>query len=122
MCVIGSTVATNLFVRESPLGKRILIGERPFEVIGVLEKQGDMFGQFDNQAIIPLRQMMAAFQHTREIELIEVKVKKRLSALFLPAPKPPLIPFPRTPPAPAAESNSEKMFYLAVLATTPAVS
>ena len=75
MCVIGSTVATNLFPRESPLGKRIIIGTRPFEVIGVLEKQGDLFGQFDNQAIIPLRQLTAAFLHTRDVEMIEIKVK-----------------------------------------------
>ncbi len=75
VCVIGSAVATNLFVREPPLGRKIMIGQRSFEVVGVLEKQGDMFGQFDNQAIIPLRQYTAAFQHTREIELIEVKIK-----------------------------------------------
>ena len=75
MCVIGSTVATNLFPRESPLGKRVIIGQRPFEVIGVLEKQGDLFGQFDNQAIIPLRQLTANFLHTRDVEMIEVKVK-----------------------------------------------
>ena len=75
VCVIGYAVATNLFVRESPLGKKIMLGQRPFEVIGVLEKQGDMFGQFDNQALIPLRQLMAAFLHTRDVEIIEVKVK-----------------------------------------------
>jgi putative ABC transport system permease protein len=75
VCVIGSTVATNLFPRESPLGQRIVIGQQQFEVVGVLEKQGDIFGQFDNQAIMPLRQMMAGFHHTREIELVEVKVK-----------------------------------------------
>ena len=75
VCVIGSTVATNLFVRETPLGKKIMIGQRPFEVIGVLEKQGDLFGQYDNQAIIPLRQLTAALRHTRELEVIEVKVK-----------------------------------------------
>jgi putative ABC transport system permease protein len=75
VCVIGSTVATNLFLRESPLGKKVIIGQRPFEVIGVLEKQGDLFGQFDNQAIIPLRQLMAAFVHTREVEMIQIKVK-----------------------------------------------
>jgi putative ABC transport system permease protein len=75
VCVIGSTVATNLFPRDSPLGKKVMIGERPFEVIGVLEKQGDLFGQFDNQAIIPLRQLTAAFRHTRELEMIQVKVK-----------------------------------------------
>ena len=75
VCVIGSTVATNLFLRESPLGKRVMIGQRPFEVIGVLEKQGDLFGQYDNQAIIPLPQLLAAFVHTHEVEMIQVKVK-----------------------------------------------
>ena len=74
-CVIGSTVATNLFPHQSPLGQRIVIGQQPFEIIGVLEKQGDIFGQFDNQAIIPLRQMMEDFQHTHEIEIVEIKVK-----------------------------------------------
>jgi putative ABC transport system permease protein len=75
VCVIGSMVATNLFLQESPLGKKIVIGQRPFEVVGVLEKQGDMFGQFDNQAIIPLRQLVASFIHTRDVEMIEIKVK-----------------------------------------------
>jgi putative ABC transport system permease protein len=75
VCVIGSTVATNLFPRESPLGQKIVIGRQPFEIIGVLEKQGDIFGQFDNQAIIPLRQMMSGFRHTHEIELVEIKLK-----------------------------------------------
>ncbi len=75
VCVIGYAVATNLFVRESPLGKKVMIGQRPFEVIGVLEKQGDMFGQFDNQAVIPLPQLMSAFLHTRDVEIIEVKIK-----------------------------------------------
>jgi putative ABC transport system permease protein len=75
VCVIGSTVATNLFLREPPLGKKIMIGQRPFEVIGVLEKQGDMFGQFDNQAIIPLRQLAGAFLHTRDVGMIQIKVK-----------------------------------------------
>jgi putative ABC transport system permease protein len=75
VCVIGSAVATNLFPRESPLGKKISIEQRPFEVIGVLEKQGDMFGQFDNQAVIPLQQLTAGFRHTRELEMIQVKIK-----------------------------------------------
>ena len=75
LCVIGSSVATNLFPRGSPLGKKVTIGLRSFEVIGVLEKQGDLFGDFDNQAIIPLRQLTAAFLHTRDVEMIQVKVK-----------------------------------------------
>ena len=75
VCVIGSEVATNLFPRESPLGKRIAIGQQLFEVVGVLEKQGSLFGDFDNQAVIPLQQMTADFRHTRDLEMIQVKVK-----------------------------------------------
>ena len=75
VCVIGSEVATNLFPRESPLGKRITIGQQPFEVVGILEKQGSLFGDFDNQAVIPLPQMNAAFIHSRDLEMIQVKVK-----------------------------------------------
>ncbi len=75
VCVIGATVATNLFPRESPLGRKITIGTRPFEVVGVLEKQGDIFGEFDNQVIIPLLQLTATFRHTRELWMIQVKVK-----------------------------------------------
>ena len=63
VCVIGSMVATNLFPRESPLGKKVKIGDRPFEVVGVLEKQGGLLdgGNIDNQAIIPLKQFLTAF-------------------------------------------------------------
>jgi putative ABC transport system permease protein len=75
VCVIGSEVATNLFSRESPLGKRIAIGQQLFEVVGVLEKQGSLFGDFDNQAVIPLQQMTAGFIHTHDLEMIQVKVR-----------------------------------------------
>src|SRR6185503_5849264 len=40
VCVIGATVATNLFQRESPMGSKIVVGNIPFEVVGVLDKQG----------------------------------------------------------------------------------
>jgi putative ABC transport system permease protein len=74
VCVIGSEVATNLFPRESALGRRVAIGQRFFEVIGVLEKQGSMFGNFDNQAIIPLAQFRSGFVNTRDVDQIQVKV------------------------------------------------
>ncbi len=74
VCVIGSQVATNLFPRETPLGKRITIGQQPFEVVGVLEPQGSLFGNFDNQAIIPIQQLMTSFVHSHRVEMIQVKV------------------------------------------------
>src|SRR5215471_4004807 len=44
VCVLGSEVASHLFQREPPLGKRVKIGDASFEVVGVLEKQGTFLG------------------------------------------------------------------------------
>ena len=74
VCVIGSEVATNLFPNETPLGKKVSLGRRPFEVIGVLEKQGTFLGRsLDNQVIIPLAQLNIAFGSDNEYS-IRVKV------------------------------------------------
>jgi putative ABC transport system permease protein len=56
ICVIGNDVATNLFRGESPLGKRIRIEDHSFQVVGILQKQGMMFGDsLDNRIVVPLR-------------------------------------------------------------------
>jgi putative ABC transport system permease protein len=74
VCVIGSEVATNLFQSELPLGQKISIGRKPFEIVGVLEKQGTFLGiSLDNQVIIPLAQVLAAFGGYSEYS-IRVKV------------------------------------------------
>ena len=40
VCVIGQTVADNLFPDESAVGKRIRVKNLPFRILGVLEKKG----------------------------------------------------------------------------------
>jgi len=77
VCVIGSSVATNLFQQESPLGNKIMIGGRAFEVVGVLEKQGSFLdgGSVDNQAIVPLRQFITHFWNYPDY-MIQIKVKQ----------------------------------------------
>ena len=76
VCVIGATVATNLFQHESPLGNVITIGRMPFEVVGVLEKQGGFLdsGGIDNQVIIPLPEYLTHFDDSPDLE-IQVKAK-----------------------------------------------
>jgi putative ABC transport system permease protein len=75
VCVIGSQTATNLFREESPLGKRVQVSGHPFEVVGVLEKQGEFMGAFslDNQLIIPVRQLTTHFWHFPDYQ-IQIKV------------------------------------------------
>jgi putative ABC transport system permease protein len=75
VCVVGATVATNLFQRESPLGSKVVIGNVPFEVVGVLDKQGGMLGDgIDNQVIVPLPELLSHFNDSPDLE-IQVKVK-----------------------------------------------
>jgi putative ABC transport system permease protein len=75
VCVLGATIVTNLFGRESPMGQRITIGGRPFEVVGVFDKLGGLFGStLDNEVVIPIAQFFATFVWARDVDEIQVKV------------------------------------------------
>jgi putative ABC transport system permease protein len=74
VCVIGSDVATNLFRDESPLGRRLRIAEHSFLVVGVLQKQGLMFGNsLDNRIIVPLQAFLREVWSQPDIDEILVK-------------------------------------------------
>src|ERR1700736_332161 len=52
VCVIGTTVAKNLFPDENPVGKTLRIGTLPFRVDGVLESKGqNVIGQDQDDAV-----------------------------------------------------------------------
>jgi putative ABC transport system permease protein len=52
--VIGTDIAEHLFNGLDPLGHDVRIGGMPYTVVGVLEKQGSVFGfSLDRQAIVP---------------------------------------------------------------------
>ena len=74
VCVIGNDVATNLFLKESPIGKRIRIGPRWLEVVGVLEKRGSFLGleSMDNQVVLPIQQFLIGYWRDPDFE-IQVK-------------------------------------------------
>jgi len=40
VCLIGQTIATNLFGNDDPVGKTMRVGKLPFQVIGVLKSKG----------------------------------------------------------------------------------
>lgn len=62
VCVLGAEVAEKLFPSESPLGKKIKINEKNFEVIGVNDKFGQfLFGNMDSQVIIPITRFVSDF-------------------------------------------------------------
>lgn len=57
--IIGTEVAELYFPGVDPLGREILFDHVPFQVIGVLEKQGKVFGfSLDRQVIAPITSPM----------------------------------------------------------------
>jgi putative ABC transport system permease protein len=62
VCVLGADVAVRLFPHESPLGKKIKVDERTYEVVGVLDRFGQfLFANMDFQIIIPITRFTADF-------------------------------------------------------------
>lgn len=60
VCVLGFSLAETLFPHSSPLGRRIQIRGKKFEVVGVLEKLGGfLFEDVDNQVIVPITCLVA---------------------------------------------------------------
>jgi putative ABC transport system permease protein len=57
--LLGAEAAETLFGRLDPLGRQVRVNGVPFRVIGVLKKQGSLFGQsMDNRAFAPARSSM----------------------------------------------------------------
>lgn len=53
--VIGIEVVNKLFPKENPIGKRILLDNHEYLIIGILEPKGEAFGQSrDNLALVPI--------------------------------------------------------------------
>ncbi len=71
VCVIGADVATNLFVNEPAVGARLNVGNATFEIVGVMEKQGESPGEFsaDNQVIIPVGQFTSQLWHDPDFSI-----------------------------------------------------
>jgi putative ABC transport system permease protein len=60
--VIGQDVARALFPGRNPIGETIRLRNFPYRVIGVIEKQGKLFGlSLDNVAIAPIRSNLNGF-------------------------------------------------------------
>lgn len=78
VCVIGATIATELFPAATPLGKTIQIGGVPCRVVGVQAKQGQgLFGGGgtpDERILIPFRTYEKHFGISRRWG-VEIMVK-----------------------------------------------
>lgn len=89
--VLGPTAARNLFGDSNPLNKTITIGNQRYQVIGVTESRGAIFGvDQDNSAFTPLEAQIKQFgidqpnaiyvsvNKTDDIAKIQAEIKKLL--------------------------------------------
>lgn len=74
VCVIGSTVASNLFQDEDPVGKTIRINKSPFQIIGVLKSKGSA-GMMDQDDVVfmPLTTAMNRMMGTTHVNRITIQ-------------------------------------------------
>ncbi|HEX8390870.1 MAG TPA: ABC transporter permease [Longimicrobium sp.] len=75
--VLGVDVAETLFPGRNPLGQTVRVGGDPYQVIGLLEKQGSLFGMsMDRVAIAPARSPLngGVFPWANTVEDISYKV------------------------------------------------
>src|SRR5262245_8755837 len=71
VCFIGSDVADRFFPTRSPIGQKIKIDGRPFEVVGVAKSLGTVFGvSRDKFVSIPLTTFMNIYGNRRSIQLL----------------------------------------------------
>jgi len=66
VCVIGQTVATNLFGNADPVGRVMRVGRSPYTVIGVLASRGTSFfgDDQDDLLMMPIGSFRARVMHT----------------------------------------------------------
>lgn len=78
VAVLGSRVRDLLFPYEDPLGKTMLVGKIPFQVIGVLESKGatvDGLSEEDNQVVIPLQTALRRVFNLDYLKMVYVQVR-----------------------------------------------
>jgi putative ABC transport system permease protein len=75
VCVIGSYLVDRFFPYGGAVGSRIKLNDMPFEVIGVLEKQGSSFGNNpDDQIVIPVTRFTREFTRWPDVSIV-VKIR-----------------------------------------------
>jgi putative ABC transport system permease protein len=80
VCVLGSTLASNLFPFGSAVGQRVAFNNVNYQVVGVLEPKGSMSGSHqDSFAIIPVSTGVSRYEDPRWLNL-SILVQARSAA------------------------------------------
>lgn len=79
--VIGSEVAKHFFPTVDPVGRELRMGGIPYQVIGIIEKQGSLFGMnMDRLAVAPFNSPLSRITNPRgDVDGIMVKASTGLA-------------------------------------------
>jgi len=79
VCVIGTTVASNLFNEENPVGKTIRVNNQPFRIIGLLASKGQSsVGQDQDDVVyVPLTTAQERMLGITYIQSINIQVSSQ---------------------------------------------
>jgi putative ABC transport system permease protein len=76
--ILGNNVANELFINTNPIGKKIKIKNQLVEVIGVLEKRGQVaFQSYDDQVIAPLNFVQKSVAGVNYLTAIRLRVNNQ---------------------------------------------
>jgi putative ABC transport system permease protein len=77
--IIGTEVASHFFKGLDPIGREIRIGGTPYSIIGLLEKQGNVFGfSLDRMVIGPYKSSLSRVTNPRgDIDALVVQAPSR---------------------------------------------
>lgn len=80
LCVIGQTIKEELFANRKVLGQWLRIGDRRFQVIGVLASEGQSIGvDFDDLVVVPVASAQILFDNHSLFRLLaEAKSKQAM--------------------------------------------
>jgi putative ABC transport system permease protein len=68
--VLGADTADGLFPTSNPLGQTIRVGNRPFKVIGTLNRKGKILGNNQDLSVcVPLKTFLSVFGRKRPLDI-----------------------------------------------------
>jgi putative ABC transport system permease protein len=74
--VLGATVAETMFPHQDPVGKTVFFENDPYEVVGVLERRGSLFGfDRDNFVWIPVTTFLKLHPEAKDGLVIAMKAR-----------------------------------------------
>jgi len=78
VCILGQAVVEKIFPNINPVGQMVRVDSNPFRVIGVMEKQPEMFGESnDDYVLIPITTWQSIYgKYKRSVNIMVTAYSK----------------------------------------------